>query len=101
MSHLVPWVSLAVVAASLLFSVLSYVRAGRWKDGEDAGRLIDRVDRCESRLDVAENRISNCATKEDTARIEGELGAMGREISTIRNGVVRIENHLIGGRTAA
>ena len=101
MSQAVPWISLAVVAVSLLFSVLSYVRAGRWKDGEDASRLIDRVDRCESRLDVAESKITGCATKEDIARMEGELNALGREVVTVRNGVVRIENHLIGGRTAA
>lgn len=97
MKEFIPW---ALSGLNLLLFLLTFIRAGRWKDGADAQHLIDRVDKVESRLDVAENRLTNCATKEDTARIEGELTALGRDIGIVRNGVVRIENHLMG-RAAA
>ena len=99
MKDVLPWLSLAVVGASLLFSVLSYIRAGRWKDGEDAADLIRRVAEIEREVSALDAQMKNVATKADIAGISAEVRSLGENIIKAERGIDRIEGWLIKERT--
>lgn len=93
-----PWLSLAIMLVSLAVSLAAYARSGRWKDGEDATRLIDRVGRCETAITTLNAQMSNVATKEDMAGIRAEVAALGGDIRSTERGVERIEGFLMKER---
>lgn len=91
MTQLLPWISLAVVSISLALSVASYVRSGRWKDGEDATRLIARVGTCEGEITTLKTQMLSVATKADVAALTEKLNGVKDHTQTIERGVERIE----------
>lgn len=95
MTQLLPWLSLIAVLASLGVSALSYVRAGRWKDGEDATRLISRVGEIERDVERLTAQMENVATKADVERLTAQLAAVADHSRTIERGVERIESFLM------
>ena len=97
MTQLLPWISLAAVLASLGVSALSYARAGRWKDGDDAARLIARVDDIERDVVELTAQMKNVATKADVERLTTQLAAVADHSRTIERGVERIESFLMKG----
>lgn len=98
MTQLLPWLSLVAVLASLGVSALSYVRAGRWKDGEDAARLIARVGEIERDVVEVKAQMKNVATKADVARMEAKIEGVETQNRTIERGVERIESYLMKDR---
>lgn len=100
MTQMLPWVSLAVVAASMMVSVAAYLRADRWRDGEDASRLLARVGAAEQALEALKVRMEGVATKEDVASLKAEVRAMGTDIRNTERGVERIEGFLMRGTAA-
>lgn len=99
MSLYLPWLSLIAVLASLGVSALSYVRAGRWKDGEDAARLINRVGEIERDVVEVKSQMKNVATKADIAGITAEVRSLNDNIIKAERGIDRIEGWLIKERT--
>lgn len=98
MTQFLPWLSLVAVLASLGVSALSYVRAGRWKDGEDAARLIARVGEIERDVVEVKAQMKNVATKADVARMEAKIEGVETQNRTIERGVERIESYLMKDR---
>lgn len=98
MTQLLPWLSLVAVLASLGVSALSYVRAGRWKDGEDAARLIARVAEIERDVVELNSKMENVATKADVATLTAKVEGVENQIRTIDRGVERIEGFLMKER---
>lgn len=71
-------------------------RAQRWRDTDEAKGLIDRVDECESRLDKLDTATSNLVTKQDLARVEGEVKGLCKQIDDqVVPGLNRIEGFFI------
>lgn len=97
MTQFLPWLSLIAVLASLGVSALSYNRAGRWKDGEDASRLIQRVGEIERDVVELTAQMKNVATKADVERLTAKVEGVETQIRTIDRGVERIEDFLIKG----
>lgn len=98
MSQFLPWLSLVAVLASLGVSALSYVRAGRWKDGDDAARLIARVGDIEHEVVELKAKMENVATKADVERLTAKVEGVETQIRTIDRGVERIEGFLMKER---
>lgn len=98
MTQLLPWLSLVAVLASLGVSALSYVRAGRWKDGEDATRLIARVGGIEHDVVELKSQMKNVATKADVASLTAKIDGVENQNRTIERGVERIEGFLMKER---
>lgn len=98
MTQVLPWLSLVAVLASLGVSALSYVRAGRWKDGEDAARLIARVGGIEHDVVELKSQMKNVATKADVERLTAKVEGVETQTRTIERGVERIEDFLIKER---
>lgn len=86
-----PWVSLAVLSVSLAVSVAAYVRSGRWKDGEDATKLIGRVGVCENDITTLKAQMLSVATKADVAALGEKVTGVQNHAQTIERGVERIE----------
>lgn len=97
MTALLPWVSLVMVAASLVVSLAAYLRADRWRDGEDAARLLTRVTATEQAIHGLQTRMEAVATKEDLAGLKAEVRALGTDIRNTERGVERIESYLMRG----
>jgi hypothetical protein len=54
-----------------------------------------RIQGVESRMATAEGDIKELPTKEDLARIEGEVKGVGIKVSTANAGIQRIENFFL------
>jgi hypothetical protein len=96
--------SLALAAIGLssvncLLLLLTFIRAGRWKDGDDARELIARVTSAESKIAGIEADMRNVATKADVAGLGERVAGVESHLKSIERGVERIESHLM--RTAA
>lgn len=98
MTELLPWLSFFAVLASLAVAGLSYVRAGRWKDSEDAATLIKRVGQCEGDIAGLKAGMDHVATKADVASLKAELRGQGNDIRSIERGVERIEGYMMKER---
>ena len=84
---------------STLVALYAFFRDAKWRDSEEAKRLIDRVDKAENRLTGLEQATKNLATKEDVARVEADVRGLERTITNVDAGVTRIETFLMtGGR---
>lgn len=86
-------VLLSLVAVSI--AIGTYVRAGRWKEGDDAKELVAKVEGIDRRLTTVETQVKNLATKEDVAGLAAELRGLERLIQKTDAGVERIEQFFI------
>lgn len=90
------FVSAACAIVACLTAVIVARRAQRWRDTDEAKGLIERVDECESRLDQLETATRNLVTKEDLARVEGEVKGLCKQIDDqVVPGLNRIEGFFI------
>lgn len=87
--------SLLIAACALVMSVLTYVRAGRWKDSDAAQTLLATLSEHEKRLTAVEVKVSNLATKADIAKLEADFRSVEKQIQGVDEGVTRIERFLM------
>lgn len=92
-------VALGIGALNALLLMLTFIRAGRWKDGEDARALITRVGSCETDITSMKAELRTVATKADVAALSEKVSGVESHARSIERGVERIEGHLM--RTAA
>lgn len=87
-------------------------RQGSWRQTDEAkllmGKVADHETRLqtlqplpakvadhENRLGIAETKLASLPTKEDFARLEGELQGVGREVSNAASGIDRLESYFL------
>ena len=80
---------------ALLVAAATYVRAGRWKEGDDAKALVAEVKAIDRRLTTVETKIEGLATKSDIAELRAELKAMDKAVEKTAAGVERIEQFMM------
>lgn len=95
MTAVLPYLSLAISAVACMVAVWVAVRAGRWKESDDAKALVARIGRLEGRVDNHASRFDGLATKSDVATLSQQLVAVDRSINTLERGVERIEAYLM------
>lgn len=83
----------AIAAAGA--AVFTAWRAERWRKSEDWQAMRNRVDKHETRLALVERDLSKIPTKEDLARLEGELSTVAAGVAAANAGVDRIEGLLL------
>lgn len=91
-------IALAALCVSVitgLFAILTYHRAGRWKEGEDAKLLVAEVASIDKRLTTVEAEIKGLATKADLAEVRADLRGLERSIEKTAAGVERIEQFMM------
>lgn len=90
------FVSVGCAVIACITAVVVARRAQRWRDTDEAQRLIERVDEAESRLDKLESVTNNLVTKSDLARVEGEVKGLCKQIDDqVVPGLNRIESFFI------
>lgn len=95
MTEALPYLSLAISAVACMVAVWVAVRAGRWKESDDAKVLLARISQLEGRVDNHATRFDGLATKADAARLSQQLVAVDHNITTLERGVERIEAYLM------
>mgnify|MGYP001610557456 CR=1 FL=1 len=98
LGEIVALLALGLSALNALLLMLTFIRAGRWKDGEDARHLIGRVGVVEGDVTTLKAQMQNVATKADVAGITASLNALGADIRAAERGVDRIEGLLMKER---
>ena len=94
--EILQFVSAACAMASAVCAVSVARRSQRWRDTDDAQRLLDRVDAAESRLDVLETKTDDLPTKADLALVKAELHAVCKQIDhSVVPGLNRIEGYFL------
>lgn len=88
-------IALGLSALNAVLLLLTFVRAGRWKDGEDARQLINRVTASEGDITAIKAELRNVATKADVAALGERLSGVEVHARSIERGVERIEGHLM------
>ena len=89
-------VSAACAIVACICAVTVARRAQRWRDTDEAQRLIDRVDATESRLDKLEPKVSGLATKSDIVALKAELHGVCKQIDNeVVPGLNRIEDYFL------
>lgn len=92
------WMALAAFALSALNTLLlllNFIRAGAWKDSDDAQRLIGRVTAAEGEITGLKAELRNVATKADVAGLGERVAGIEAHTRSIERGVERIESHLM------
>ncbi|ASE39359.1 hypothetical protein [Brevundimonas vesicularis] len=95
-------------ALNAVVLLLTFHRAGRWRESEDAKAMLARLTKVESDINGFKTRFENVATKADMARLTAEVNGMeqlfkakvdglGELVKTTDAGVVRIEQLLMRG----
>ncbi len=87
--------SLLISLVNALIFTLTFQRAGRWRDLEDAKALIQRMSLAEGEITGLKARMENVATKADVARLTAEVSGLEMLIKNTEAGVVRIEQLLM------
>lgn len=97
--------AVVISMANFIVLLLSFRRAGQWKDSDEARRLIERVTANETDINGLKVRMENVATKADVARLTAEITGVERQVvgvevhaKRIEGGVERIESYLMQGR---
>jgi hypothetical protein len=88
-------VTLMIATLGVILSLATFVRAGRWKEGEDAKALVKKVGDHDRRLTVVETEMRGLATKADTASILAHIDGIRDLVVRAENAVERVERHLM------
>ncbi len=84
-------VPILISLAALVVTLMTYQRAGKWKQSEEGRALVDKVNEHEGRLTVVETKQLNLATKADIAKLDAEFGGLQdvvkSEVAGIRGAV--------------
>jgi hypothetical protein len=88
---------LALVLSTCAFLVSLFValRAGKWRESDDAKSLIGRVSGLETRITVLETEMKDLPTKEDVARLEGKIQGVCDIGQRTEKAVDRIESYMM------
>ncbi len=103
--------SLLGIVASLLLSIFTYVRVGRWRETDEAKLLTGRVDKAEAniagkaaisevalidrRVTTIEAKLEHVATKADIANLGAKLDGLGQLIVRAETAVERVEQFMM------
>lgn len=94
--EILQFVSAACAITSTICAVAVARRSQRWRDTDDAQKLLDRVDAAESRLDRLETKTGDLPTKADLASVRAELHAVCKQIDhSVVPGLARIEGYFL------
>lgn len=86
---------MACAAMSAACAVFVAMRAGKWRETDEAKALIKRVGEVETRVKACEIHMEDLPTRADIAKLQGELHAV-REIGTrTERAVERIEGFMM------
>lgn len=95
-------VAIIISALSALAAWATYSRAGDWRQTDAGKETALKLAGHNDRLTRLETRLENIATKEDMARLQGQIGALKAELDGVRSdaskaaaGVERIEQFLM------
>ena len=104
MRELLPYLALAVSVIACAISAWTAIRAGRWRDTDEAQKLVDRLDEAEDRLTQIETKLEDLPTSADLAALKGEVhGLAGQVEKHVIPGLRRIEDFFVkegmGGRS--
>jgi len=95
LSEFLTLIALGISSLNAILLMLTFIRAGRWKDGEDAKALINRVSANEGDISTLKAQMLNVATKADVASLTAKVEGVEHQAKTIERGVERIEGHLM------
>ena len=91
--------ALGLSGINTIILVVTFRRAERWKESDDAKELIRRVGAVENDVQGVKARMENIATKADVARLTAEISGlekhMTQQFQGVDSGVQRIESYLI------
>lgn len=94
--EILQFVSATCALASAGCAVMVARRSQRWRDTDDAQKLLDRVDAAESRLDRLETQTGDFPTRADLASVKAELHAVCKQIDhSVVPGLQRIEGYFL------
>lgn len=89
-------VSATCAIIACICAVIVARRAQRWRDTDEAQKLIDRIDEAESRLDKLETTTKELATKADIRALKAEVDGVCRQIDQqVIPGLRRIEDFFL------
>ncbi|MBI1407312.1 MAG: DUF2730 family protein [Caulobacter sp.] len=95
-------IPIACAVISALCAVFVAWRASRWRESDEAQKLIARVGAVEGRMTKAEGRLDgidekfdDLPTEADIARLEGEIGTVKELCRAAAAGVARIETFMM------
>ena len=97
--ELFTFAALGLSGVNTVILVITFRRAERWKESDDAKELIRRVGAVENDVQGVKARMENVATKADVARLTAEISGFERHMTQqfqgVDQGVQRIESYLI------
>ncbi|HVY32842.1 MAG TPA: DUF2730 family protein [Caulobacteraceae bacterium] len=70
-------------------------KAERWQDSEPGKQMVKRVDHAHERIQALEIRMEDLPTREDIARLEGEVAKVAAIGARTENAVERIEGYMM------
>lgn len=91
MNGFLTYLAVVVSCAALLLNIATFIRAGKWRESEEAKALVDNISGHESRLTKLETAQLNLATKADIASLESELHGLEKTVNAKIDGV----NHAV------
>ncbi len=114
MKELLPYLAFGVSVLACGIALYVAVRAGRWRDSDDAKAIDNRINALATtvggaatglalgavatRVTALEAGMQHVATKADIAGLKAEVKGLESTISSVDAGVSRIEDHLMGVR---
>lgn len=94
LTELLPIVSTLCAVVAAACAVMVARRSQRWRDTDEAQKLLGRIDDAESRLDRLEVQTRDLPTKADLAAVKAELHAVGKTIDDgVMPGIRRLEGY--------
>ncbi len=94
LSEIIP---IACSVVSCACAVFVSIRAGNWRDTDDARALDKRISAIEGRVQVCETRTADLPTKADVERLRGEVHTASELTRSALDGVRRIETFMMQG----
>lgn len=92
LSEIIP-IACSVVSCGC--AIFVSVRAGNWRDTDDARALDKRISVIENRVQVCETRQEDLPTKADVALLRGEIHTANEMTRSALDGVRRIETFMM------
>jgi hypothetical protein len=80
-----PYLSLAVSLCVLVVAIVTYMRAGSWRNSEELKDVDKRLSLVEQRVSVAESRIDN-----EVDRLEGLLKRLEFAIQRLEGAAMKV-----------